>query len=273
MMKRNEKNENKTEKQQSSLLTFVNTSSKSKGKEEDAKDKESIVSGLLSYLSDEGWKNALSGEFKKPYFRSALEYLEKEKKAGKQIFPPEPEIFAAFNMTPFDQIKVVIIGQDPYHDNNQAHGLCFSVKKGITPPPSLKNIYKELTTDITGFVAPSHGNLEKWAKQGILLLNASLTVEAHKANSHSNIGWQEFTDAVIRIINEKKKGVVFILWGGFAQKKGKIIDKKKHNVIEAAHPSPLSANKFFGCKVFSKTNDALKKNGQDPIDWTLPSSI
>jgi len=275
--KRKSENKLTTEKQQASLLSFVSVSkdkdkNKGKGKEKEEADS-SITSGLLSYLSDEGWKKALAAEFKKGYFQKILEFLEKEKQAAKQIFPPEPDIFAAFNMTPFDQIKVVIIGQDPYHDNNQAHGLCFSVKKGITPPPSLKNIYKELSSDIPGFVAPSHGYLEKWAKQGVLLLNASLTVEAHKANSHSNIGWQEFTDAVIRLINEQKKGVVFILWGGFAQKKGKIIDKNKHHIIAAAHPSPLSANKFFGCKVFSKTNDALKKSGQQAVDWTLPLTI
>jgi len=244
-----------------------------KQQEESKKEASTGKTSWLDNLTDPGWKKALTPEFEKIYFQNILSFLDSEKSAKKQIFPPEEEIFSAFNYTPLDKVKVVILGQDPYHDDDQAHGLCFSVKKGIKPPPSLKNIYKELVTDIPGFKAPSHGFLEKWAKEGVLLLNASLTVQAHKANSHSNCGWLTFTDSVIKVLNENTKGVVFILWGGFAQKKGKIIDTKKHQVIAAAHPSPLSVTKFLGCKVFSKTNAILKENGQKPIDWTLPQTI
>jgi len=227
-------------------------------------------SNLLDTLTDEGWKELLAPEFSKPYFQQILKQLDQEIASKATIFPPFNEIFNAFNFTPFKQIKVVILGQDPYHDNGQAHGLCFSVKKGIDPPPSLKNIFKELKTDIEGFKPPNHGNLEKWAKQGVLLLNATLTVRAHQANSHSDWGWQKFTDAVVKIIDEKSDHpVVFILWGGFAQKKGKIINRKKHHVIEAAHPSPLSASKFFGCRVFSRTNTFLESQKMEPIDWNL----
>jgi len=229
-------------------------------------------SGLLDHLTDKGWTTHLAAEFNKPYFKKLNTFLQSEKKMGHQVFPPENEIFAAFNYTPFDKVKVVILGQDPYHDDGQAHGLCFSVKPGVNPPPSLKNMYKELTNDIPGFKAPSHGCLIKWAQQGVLLLNASLTVQAHKANSHSGMGWLDFTDAAIKALNSGKSGIVFILWGGFAQKKGKIIDKKKHHVIEAAHPSPLSAGKFFGCKVFSKANTFLTSDGNQPIDWNLPAA-
>jgi len=224
--------------------------------------------GILQFLTEPGWIEALKPEFSKKYFKDILAFIEKEKKEKKQIFPPEPEIFNAFNHTPFNDVKVVIIGQDPYHDDGQAHGLCFSVKRGVKPPPSLKNIYKELTTDIPGFVAPKHGNLEEWANRGVLLLNAGLTVRAHEANSHSQCGWLEFTDAAIRTLNQRS-GIVYILWGGFAQKKGKIIDRSKNRVIEAAHPSPLSASKFFGCKVFSKANELLKSLGKEPINWKL----
>jgi len=237
------------------LLGFVTTKS---GKEPVSSE---IPKGILDHLKDEGWKKALAGEFSKPYFAKILSFLEAEKKAGKEIFPPENQIFDALNLTPFDQVKVVILGQDPYHDNGQAHGLCFSVQKGIKPPPSLKNIYKELATDIPGFVEPSHGNLEKWAREGVLLLNATLTVQAHTANSHASCGWLQFTDAIIKLINDKKKGVVFILWGGFAQKKGKVIDSKKHHVILAAHPSPLSVTKFWGCKFFQKPINSWRKMG------------
>jgi len=244
-----------------------------KVKEVSTGDAVPIEHGILDQLKDEGWRSALASEFSKPYFKKILAFLEDEKKNGAEVFPPENEIFSAFNHTPFDKVKVVILGQDPYHDNGQAHGLCFSVKKGITPPPSLKNMYKELTTDIKGFEAPNHGNLEKWADEGVLLLNASLTVQAHKANSHAKCGWLQFTDAVIKLINDKKSGVVFILWGGFAQKKGNVISRSKHHVIEAAHPSPLSASKFFGCKVFSKTNKYLEEKGETPIDWKLPKTL
>jgi len=228
---------------------------------------------LVEHLHDAGWKKALAGEFQKKYFKDIQKYLWNEKQKKTQVFPPEHDIFTAFNLTPFESVTSVLIGQDPYHDNNQAHGLCFSVKKGIKSPPSLVNMYKELTTDIDDFETPSHGFLEKWAKQGLLMLNATLTVVAHTANSHVKIGWQTFTDAVIKLLSDQKKDLVFMLWGGFAQKKGKIIDKSKHHVIESAHPSPLSAKKWFGCKTFSKANEALKKAGLKEIDWTLPKSI
>jgi uracil-DNA glycosylase len=224
---------------------------------------------ILAHLTDDGWKEVLGDEFSKPYFKEILSFLGQEINSGKEIFPPRNEIFAALNYTPIDNVKVVILGQDPYHDNNQANGLCFSVRDGITHPPSLKNIFKELVTDIPGFTVPKSGSLEKWAHRGVLLLNATLTVQAHSANSHAKSGWLEFTDSIIKVLNKKTKGVVFILWGGFAQKKGKIIDRNKHFVIQAAHPSPLSANKFHGCKVFSKTNAILTKEGYDPVDWTL----
>jgi len=227
------------------------------------------VGNITDYLTEPGWRKELESEFKKDYFKAILKFLDGEKAAKKEVFPPEHQIFNAFNFTPFDQVKVVIIGQDPYHDNKQAHGLCFSVQLGVEAPPSLKNIYKELETDIMGFEKPPHGYLEKWARQGVLLLNASLTVEAHKANSHSAIGWMAFTDAVVKIINDRRKGVIFILWGGFAQKKGTKLDIKKQHVIKAAHPSPLSVTKFLGCKVFSKTNKLLEDDGQTPIDWNL----
>jgi len=229
--------------------------------------------GILANLTDAGWKKALAGEFKKPYFTAILKAISDDTKAKVQVLPPPEMVFAAFNHTPIAQTKVVIIGQDPYHDIGQAHGLCFSVQKGVAVPPSLKNIYKELETDIKGFKTPKHGNLEKWAKEGILLLNASLTVQAHVANSHSKIGWLTFTDSVIHTLNKEREGVVFILWGGFAIKKGKIIDRKKHRVIEAAHPSPLSATKFFGCKVFSKCNAQLQELGKSPVDWSLPETL
>jgi len=223
----------------------------------------------LKYLKDEEWNNALAPEFKKPYFKDIIKFLEGEKGAGRRFFPPEHEIFSALNYTPLSNVKVVIIGQDPYHDDGQANGLCFSVKPGVTHPPSLKNIFVELTQDIPGFKTPKSGSLEKWAERGVLLLNATLTVAPHEANAHKDCGWQKFTDAIIDVVNKKSSKVVFILWGGFAQKKGKNIDKKKHHVISAAHPSPLSVSKFKGCKVFSKTNEYLTKEGKDPIDWTL----
>ncbi|XP_062518064.1 uracil-DNA glycosylase-like [Corticium candelabrum] len=224
---------------------------------------------LASCLTDDAWHTKLQTEFSQPYFAEIEQFLAAEYAKGKEIFPPQDQIFNALNLTSFDKVKVVILGQDPYHDNGQAHGLSFSVPRGIKPPPSLKNIYKELEKDINGFVAPDHGCLEKWAQKGVLLLNATLTVEAHKANSHAKIGWQIFTDAIIRIINENCTGIVFILWGNFAQKKGKIIDTTKHKVINTAHPSPLSQTKFFNCKCFSAANDALKTFGKTPVDWKL----
>ncbi len=213
------------------------------------------------------WKAVLKAEFSKPYFQQAVTFLKVEKAQGKIIYPPGSLIFNAFNTTPFDSVKVVIIGQDPYHGAGQAHGLSFSVPDGVPPPPSLVNIYKELNADI-GMPIPTSGNLTKWAKQGVLLLNASLTVRANEAASHAKVGWMEFTDAVIRRLSDEKKNVVFLLWGRFAQEKQSLIDETKHHVLKAAHPSPLSAyNGFYGCKHFSKTNDLLMKAGLQPIDW------
>lgn len=218
-----------------------------------------------------GWKAALSEEFFKPYFADIKSVLLQEKAAGKTVFPPAPQIFRAFDATPFDQVKVVILGQDPYHGPGQAHGLCFSVPTEITPPPSLKNIFKEIQADI-GAPIPNHGNLESWTTQGVLLLNAMLTVRAHEAASHAKIGWQDFTDAAIRRLSEWREGVVFLLWGRFAQNKRELIDESKHHVLTATHPSPFSADKgFFGCKHFSKANELLKEQGLDPIDWAVPS--
>ncbi len=218
---------------------------------------------------EQGWKQILQDEFSKPYFEQIALFLKAEKKAGKVIYPPGPLIFNAFNTTPFDNVKVVILGQDPYHGPGQAHGLCFSVPYGVQPPPSLVNIFKEIQQDL-GLPVPNHGNLEKWAQQGVLLLNASLTVEAHQPMSHSKVGWHHFTDDVIRIISEKKEHVVFILWGSFAKTKAELIDKNKHLILTAAHPSPLSAyNGFFGCRHFSKANDWLQAKGISAIDWSL----
>lgn len=215
------------------------------------------------------WEKVLAPEFDKPYFAGIVNYLKAEKAAGKEIFPAGPLIFNAFNLTPFDQVKAVLIGQDPYHGRGQAHGLSFSVPPGIKPPPSLMNMYKELKDDL-GIDAPAHGCLESWARQGLLMLNASLTVEAATPMSHSKIGWEQFTDAVIRTISDKKEGVVFILWGRFAQQKEALIDKSKHFVLKAAHPSPFSAyNGFFGSKPYSRTNELLVQQGREPINWSL----
>ena len=215
------------------------------------------------------WQRLLSGEKQQPYFQSILDFLKKEQAAGKIIYPQSPNIFNALKLTPFYQLKVVIIGQDPYHGPKQAHGLCFSVQKGIALPPSLQNIYKELRDDL-GLPIPKNGNLEKWARQGVLLLNASLTVEAGKPQSHANIGWEKFTDKVIQLLNDHKKGLIFLLWGAFAQRKGQMIDPTRHYILKAAHPSPLSAhNGFFGCRHFSKTNELLRKIGKPEIDWRI----
>jgi uracil-DNA glycosylase len=218
---------------------------------------------------EESWKKVLKEEFTKPYFKGIVEHIKIEKAQSKTIFPPGSLIFHAFEATPFNQVKVVILGQDPYHGPRQAHGLSFSVQKGVPPPPSLINIFKELADD-TGMHIPHHGHLEKWAQQGVLLLNASLTVRAGEPMSHSKIGWHHFTDSAIAKLSGEREHIVFMLWGRFAQEKIALIDVKKHYVLKAAHPSPLSANNgFFGCRHFSKTNNYLMKHGIDPIDWAL----
>ena len=216
-----------------------------------------------------GWKKELQEEFDKPYFARIVQFLKDEKKTGKVIYPPGKLIFNAFACTPFDKVKVVVIGQDPYHGAGQAHGLSFSVPDGVAPPPSLVNIFKELHNDLD-IQIPTTGNLEPWAKQGVLLLNASLTVEANNPMSHSQAGWHLFTDEVIRHISADKEHVVFMLWGKFAQNKEALIDGTKHKILKAAHPSPFSAyNGFFGCGHFSITNNWLREHGERPIDWAL----
>ncbi len=218
------------------------------------------------------WKAVLKDQFNKTYFQQIVTFLKTEKAQGKVIYPPGALIFNAFNTTPYDKISVVIIGQDPYHGHGQAHGLSFSVPTGIKPPPSLMNIFKELEKDIGIKMPEKYGNLTKWAEQGVLLLNAALTVRAGEPFSHAKYGWTEFTDTVITRLSEKKEGIVFLLWGKFAQEKQALIDETKHVVLKAAHPSPFSADKgFFGCKHFSKTNDILIKSGRNPIDWKLIS--
>jgi uracil-DNA glycosylase len=220
---------------------------------------------------EDGWKQALRTEFVKPYFQQIVTFLKTEKIQKKVIYPPGSLIFNAFDQTPFDKVKVVLLGQDPYHGAGQAHGLCFSVQDGVQPPPSLINIYKEIESDIGVGMPARYGNLTKWAQQGVLLLNAFLTVRANEPASHSKIGWEDFTNAVIKKISDEKKGVVFLLWGKFAQEKQVLIDETKHFVLKAAHPSPFSADKgFFGCRHFSKTNELLMKQGLEPIDWKLP---
>lgn len=215
---------------------------------------------------EESWKTALAEEFEQPYFSTLATFLKNEKAAGKTIYPPGSLIFNAFNTTPFDQVKVIILGQDPYHNPREAMGLSFSVPKGIRVPPSLKNIYKELNTDL-GIPIPNHGDLTAWAKQGVFLLNAMLTVEHKKAGSHKKAGWQNFTDAVIKTLSDKREHLVFMLWGNFAKKKNVLIDNNKHLVLEAAHPSPLAGGAFFGSRHFSQANAYLEKNGMQPIDW------
>ncbi len=219
---------------------------------------------------DESWKQQLSGEFDKDYMQNLRQFLSKEYAQGKTIYPSKTDYFSAFNSTPFDDVKVVIVGQDPYHGPGQAHGLCFSVKPGVKAPPSLMNIFKELKQDL-GVSVPKHGFLQSWAEQGVLLINSVLTVEKGQAASHRNKGWESFTDRVIEALNSRDKPMVFILWGSYAQKKGAFIDTSKHLVLKGPHPSPLSAHRgFFGCQHFSKANDFLIKNNQAPIDWELP---
>lgn len=216
------------------------------------------------------WLKVLGSEFDKDYMQKLRAFLQQEKAAGHMVYPRNADIFNAFKHTPFDKVKVVILGQDPYHGEHQAHGLSFSVQKGIAIPRSLINIYKELTTDIPGFVAPKHGNLESWADQGVLLLNATLTVQAHNAGSHQKKGWEIFTDEVIRKLSEERRGLVFILWGSYAQSKIPLIDQSKHHIIKSVHPSPLSVERgFWGSKPFSKANAYLIKEGKTPIDWNI----
>lgn len=218
---------------------------------------------------ESSWKILLTSEFAKPYFQQIVAFLKIERNQGKIIYPPGPLIFNAFDKTPFTEVKVVILGQDPYHGAGQAHGLCFSVPDGVQPPPSLVNIFKELSTDI-GMPIPKTGNLTNWALRGVLLLNAVLTVRANEPASHSKCGWMDFTNAVIKKISDEKKGVVFLLWGKFAQEKEVLIDETKHYVLKAAHPSPFSADKgFFGCNHFSRTNQILMKQGLEAIDWNI----
>lgn len=221
---------------------------------------------------EDSWKTVLKNEFNKPYFLQVVTHLKTERATGATIYPPGQLIFHAFTKTPFDQLKVVILGQDPYHGAGQAHGLSFSVPHGIKPPPSLVNIYKELNKDI-GMPIPTSGDLTKWAEQGVLLLNAVLTVRANEPASHAKIGWMDFTNAVIKKISDEKRGVVFLLWGKFAHDKQVLIDETKHHVLKAAHPSPFSADKgFFGCKHFSRTNELLMRQGLSPIDWTISNT-
>ncbi|MEJ6475097.1 uracil-DNA glycosylase [Pseudoalteromonas piscicida] len=216
------------------------------------------------------WSDVLGQEKQQDYFKQTMDYVAERREQGVNVFPPHEQVFEAFKVTPFDQVKVVILGQDPYHGPNQAHGLCFSVLPGVKPPPSLNNMYKELVQDIAGFTIPNHGYLIDWAKQGVLLLNTVLTVEQGQAHSHKNLGWERFTDVVIDKLNANSEGVIFLLWGAHAQKKGKNIDKNRHHVLHAPHPSPLSAHRgFFGCGHFSKTNQLLTQMGKQPIDWRL----
>lgn len=226
----------------------------------------------MSASLEPGWLSVLNEEFEKDYMKNLKSFLQEEKQSGAVVYPKGADIFNALNTTPFDKVKVVILGQDPYHGAGQAHGLSFSVQRGVTVPPSLKNIYKELETDIEGFKTPQHGNLTHWAEQGVLLLNATLTVRASEAGSHQKRGWEIFTDEIIKALSEKREHIVFLLWGKYAQQKAELIDQKKHYVLTAAHPSPFSAfNGFFDSKHFSKANQLLVQNNLTPIDWNLPA--
>lgn len=217
----------------------------------------------------ESWKTALKAEFEKPYFAELKRFLQAEKAAGKTIYPPGSLIFNAFNSTPFDQVRIVILGQDPYHGPGQAHGLCFSVQHGVKPPPSLVNIYKELQSDV-GITLPTHGCLQSWTTQGVFLLNAILTVEANKPASHQKRGWEEFTNATIQQLSLQREGLIFMLWGNFAQQKAALIDERKHTILKAPHPSPFSAHTgFLGCGHFSKANAILTARGEAPVNWQV----
>lgn len=217
------------------------------------------------------WSDVIGQEKEQPYFLDIMNYVAGERASGKTIYPPKEQVFSAFKATEFDQVKVVILGQDPYHGPNQAHGLCFSVQPGVKTPPSLVNMYKELAQSISNFQIPQHGYLQHWAEQGVLLLNTVLTVEQGNAHSHANIGWERFTDKVIEALNKEGEGIVFLLWGSHAKKKGQSIDRQRHHVLTAPHPSPLSAHRgFFGCNHFVLANQYLVQHGQQPIDWQLP---
>ncbi|MFA0013447.1 uracil-DNA glycosylase [Vibrio lentus] len=220
------------------------------------------------------WESIINDEREKAYFQSVLAFVEQQRNSGKIIYPPQEQVFSAFDMTPFESVRVVILGQDPYHGANQAHGLAFSVLPGVKIPPSLRNMYKELAQDIEGFEIPSHGYLDTWASQGVLMLNTVLTVEEAKAHSHAKCGWETFTDTIIAELNQRSEPIIFLLWGAHAQKKGQAIDADKHHVLVAPHPSPLSARRgFFGCQHFSMTNERLSSINQQPIDWTLPLTL
>ncbi len=222
---------------------------------------------MMAATNTLNWKDVLSEEKEKPYFKGILEHVKDDRRKGINVYPPQKDIFNALKYTPFEKTKVVIIGQDPYHGPDQAHGLAFSVQKGVATPPSLKNIYKELHDDI-GMTIPNHGCLIPWAEQGVLLLNAVLTVQARKPQSHTHLGWQQFTDAVIESLNKHPDSIVFLLWGSYAQKKGQNLDTHKHHILKAPHPSPLSAHRgFLGCKHFSKANNILQSHGREGIDW------
>ena len=219
---------------------------------------------------DSSWLAVLGSEFDRPYMQQLRQFLQQQKDTGKVIYPPSAQWFSAFNETPFNDVRVVILGQDPYHGPDQAHGLCFSVLPGVKVPPSLVNIYKELVDDV-GFVPPKHGCLSSWARQGVLLVNATLTVEQADAGAHQGKGWEQFTDQAIRALNDQREGIVFLLWGSYAQKKGAFIDQSRHLVLKSVHPSPLSAYRgFLGCQHFSATNTYLKQHSQAAIDWQLP---
>ncbi|PMH06125.1 uracil-DNA glycosylase [Vibrio splendidus] len=220
------------------------------------------------------WESIINDERDKEYFQSVLAFVEQQRNSGKTIYPPQEQVFSAFDMTPFESVRVVILGQDPYHGAKQAHGLAFSVLPGVKIPPSLRNMYKELARDIDGFEIPSHGYLDTWASQGVLMLNTVLTVEEAKAHSHAKCGWETFTDTIIAELNQRSEPIIFLLWGAHAQKKGQAIDADRHHVLTAPHPSPLSAHRgFFGCQHFSTTNKLLSSMDQQPIDWRLSTEL
>lgn len=220
-----------------------------------------------------GWLAQLEPEFQQPYMQKLKEFLRSEKQQGKVIYPASKNIFNAFNSAPLDRVKVVVLGQDPYHGPGQAHGLCFSVQPGVAPPPSLKNMFKELNRDL-GCPIPTHGYLQSWADQGVLLLNATLTVEQGQAGSHQRQGWESFTDRAIEVLNRERDGLVFMLWGSYAQKKAQLLDGSRHLILKSSHPSPLSAHRgFLGCGHFSSANDYLREKGETPIEWCLPERV